>query len=134
MPCPHNSMHVAEILTMTAEIMKYLCPVRKISFDGFVNYEGRRFGVPYTYTRKTCRVMRKDFYLYIYDTDLTHQIAVHNITWSRKDSYAHDQYAIKEPEELPTAPVKAVITQKKETVPARGFEKFDFGKMVKWNG
>lgn len=130
----NECMHVAEILTMTEEIMKYLCPVRKISFDGFVNYEGRRFGVPYTYTRKTCRVMRKDFYLYIYDTDLTHQIAVHNITWSRKDSYAHDQYAIKEPEELPTAPVKAVITQKKETVPARGFEKFDFGKMVKWNG
>ena len=24
--------------------------------------------------------------------------------------------------------------KKKETVPARGFEKFDFGKMVKWNG
>ena len=27
----------------------YLCPERKISFDGFVNYEGRRFGVPYSY-------------------------------------------------------------------------------------
>lgn len=27
----------------------YLCPVRKITFDGFVNYEGRRFGVPYRY-------------------------------------------------------------------------------------
>ena len=59
-------MQVAETLTMTNEIMKYLCPVRKITFDGFVNYEGRRFGVPYTYTSKNCRVMRKDFYLYIY--------------------------------------------------------------------
>ena len=29
----------------------YLCPVRKITFDGFVNYEGRRFGVPYRYNR-----------------------------------------------------------------------------------
>ena len=26
----------------------YLCPERKISFDGFVNYEGRRFGVSYS--------------------------------------------------------------------------------------
>ena len=95
--------------------------------------QARRLGVPYTYISKTCRVMRKDFYLYIYDTDLTHQIAVHNITWSRKDSYAPDQYLIAEPEELPTAPVKAVITQKEEAVPEKGFEKFDFGKMVKWN-
>ena len=58
---------------------------------------------------------------------------MHNITWSRKDSYAPDQYLIAEPEELPTAPVKAVITQKEEAVPEKGFEKFDFGKMVKWN-
>ena len=126
-------LQVAETLTMTAEIMKYLCPVRKITFDGFVNYEGRRFGVPYTYINKTCRVMRKDFYLYIYDSDLTQQIAVHNVTWSRKDSYTPDQYLIAEPEELPTAPVRAVLTQKEEKVPAQGFEKFDFGKMVKWN-
>ena len=77
--------------------------------------------------------MRKDFYLYIYDSDLTQQIAVHNVTWSRKDSYTPDQYLIAEPEELPTAPVRAVLTQKEEKVPAQGFEKFDFGKMVKWN-
>ena len=127
-------LQVAKTFTMTVEIMKYLCPVRKISFDGFVNYEGRRFGVPYTYTCKTCRVMRKDFYLYIYDTNLTRQIAVHNVTWSRKDSYTSDQYVIKEPEELPTAPVKAALTMKEEKEPSKGFEKFDFGRMVKWNG
>ena len=34
----------------TQDIFRYLCPLRKISFDGFVNYEGRRFGVPYRYT------------------------------------------------------------------------------------
>ena len=77
--------------------------------------------------------MITDFYLYIYDTDLTQQVAVHNITWSRKDSYTADQYVKAEPEELPTAPVKAVLIQKEEAVPARGFEKFDFGKMVKWD-
>lgn len=36
----------------------YLCPERRISFDGFVNYEGRRFGVPYSYRGSTVRVMR----------------------------------------------------------------------------
>ena len=34
----------------------YLCPERRISFDGFVNYEGRRFGVPYSYPGATARV------------------------------------------------------------------------------
>lgn len=28
------------------EILLYLCPPRRISFDGFVAYEGRRFGIP----------------------------------------------------------------------------------------
>ena len=36
------------------ELLFYLCPERRISFDGFVNYEGRRFGVPYSYGGKTC--------------------------------------------------------------------------------
>lgn len=40
------------------ELLFYLCPERRISFDGFVNYEGRRFGVPYIYSGKTARVMR----------------------------------------------------------------------------
>ncbi len=40
------------------ELLFYLCPEHRISFDGFVNYEGRRFGVPYTYSGKTARVMR----------------------------------------------------------------------------
>lgn len=40
----------------TQDIFWYLCPLRKISFDGFVNYEGRRFGVPYRYTGSLVRV------------------------------------------------------------------------------
>ena len=27
----------------------HLCPAKNISFDGFINNEGRRFGVPYSY-------------------------------------------------------------------------------------
>ena len=46
-------MKKASVLEDTIELAYYLCPERKISFDGFVNYEGRRFGVPYWYTNKT---------------------------------------------------------------------------------
>ena len=36
-------------LEVTDEVSMYLCPRRRVSFDGFVAYEGRRFGVPYWY-------------------------------------------------------------------------------------
>lgn len=42
------------LLKETVELSYYLCPEHKISFDGFVHYDGRRFGVPYWYTGKTC--------------------------------------------------------------------------------
>ena len=45
-------------LNDSPELLLYLCPERRISFDGFVNYEGRRFGVSYAYVGKTARVMR----------------------------------------------------------------------------
>ena len=35
---------VAPLLEETIELSYYLWPERRISFDGFVNYEGRRFG------------------------------------------------------------------------------------------
>ncbi len=44
-------------LNDSPELLFYFCPERRISFDGFVNYEGRRFGAPYTYGGKTARVM-----------------------------------------------------------------------------
>lgn len=45
-------------LEVTAEVERYLCPRRKISFDGFVSFEGHRYGVPYWYVRRECRVNR----------------------------------------------------------------------------
>lgn len=44
---------------VTAEVERYLCPRRKISFDGFVSFEGHRYGVPYWYVRRECRVSRE---------------------------------------------------------------------------
>ena len=82
-------MKTASVLEDTVELSYYLCPERKISFDGFVNYEGRRFGVPYWYTEKTCRVRRDGYLLYIYDSQMTKILTSHDVTWSRRDSFCN---------------------------------------------
>lgn len=46
-------------LELAGEVERYLCPRRKISFDGFVSFEGHRYGVPYWYGRRECRVSRE---------------------------------------------------------------------------
>ena len=120
----------AKVLTVDRDVMIYLCPVRKISFDGFVNYEGRRFGVPYFYTEKQCRVRRDAFTIYIYDMNLTKELTRHNVTWSRKDSFCKDQYAVSQPEEFPSMPVRTTMYQLEEPVPSTSFDKFDFEKAV----
>ena len=108
-------------------ILLYLFPERKISFDGFITYEGRRFGVPYSYGQSIVRVNRTDRILSIYSDDMTKCLVTHNVTWSRRDSFCHDQYVKPEqPEEFPTAPVKAIVQQALEDDTADGFNKFNF--------
>jgi transposase len=119
-------MMTAKILTVDHDVMMYLCPVRKISFDGFVNYEGRRFGVPYWYQKKTCRVKRDGYILYIYDADMTKILTTHDVTWSRQDSFCKEQYAVTQPEEHPTAPVRVHIQQLDPKDYDPGFSRFDF--------
>ena len=114
-----------------ANVTVYLCPERRISFDGFINYEGRRFGVPFAYAGSTARVMRKDEKLYIYSTDMSQLLTVHDITWSKRDRYCNDQYSWKdEPEEFPTATVKTTISRTPEDRSKISFEKFNFDKEV----
>lgn len=122
-------MQTASGLILTDEIRRYLCPERKISFDGFVTFEGRRFGVPYSYSGSVCRVQRRDYYLYIYSDDLKNLLAKHNVTWSRRDSFCRDQYT-DQPEEFPTMPVQAAMIQK---IPVynSAFDRFNFDKEVK---
>ena len=117
---------VARELPRTVEVAKYLCPPRQISFDGFVNYEGRRFGVPYWYEEHSCRVKRDQGYIYIYDMELTRVFATHLVTWSREDSFCKDQYLEKQPEELPSAPVKSAIQRVEPPKRLTGFAKFNF--------
>ena len=63
--CAENLLRIQD----TPEIRRYLCPLRKISFDDFVNYEGRRCGDPYHYVGRLARVDKKregvDFPLFI---------------------------------------------------------------------
>lgn len=122
-----NCMKNASLLKDTFDVKKYLCPIRCISFDGFVTYEGRRFGIPYSYGKHTCRVQRENFTLYIYDLELRKVLVTHDVTWSRKDSFCRDQFVDEQPEERPSVPVKISISQKMETPKKSAFAKFAFG-------
>lgn len=122
------------MLEMTPSLPSYLCPERKISFDGFVNYEGRRFGVPYSYRGSIARIMRKDDMIYIYSADLKQLLTTHDVTWSKRDRFCVDQYVLPEqPEEFPSMPVKAEIVRLPEPEPTLSFEKFNFDKEVEWD-
>jgi hypothetical protein len=128
----HNMacMTALRALPNTVELEKYLCPERRISFDGFISYENRRFGVPFSYTGKTVRVRRDDDKLYIYSSDLQRLLTTHPVTWDRHDSFCQDQYVERQPEEFPTAPVRTTIKQisPKGSPSALSFEKFNFDK------
>ena len=119
-------MKRASVLEYTPELAFYLCPERIISFDGFVSYEGRRFGVPYWYAEKTCRVKRDGYVLEIYSSDMSRLLVTHDVTWGRRDSWCKDQYADAQPEEGPSMPVRVRITQLEPTESAEDFSHFNF--------
>ena len=118
----------AALPEVTNELSMYLCPRRRTGFDGFVSYEGRRFGVPYWYPGRSCRVSREGRYLHIYSDDLSRELAVHEVTWSRRDSFCEGQYADGRPEEVPSVPVTVRIAQTGPPARDDGFAKFDFGR------
>lgn len=126
-----DCMAIARQLLRDETIERYLNPSRIISFDGFIHFEGRRFGVPYWYAEHTCRVRREGFTVFITSEDLSQILSTHDVTWSRRDSYCRDQYDV-QPEEEPTAPVRVRMRELvREEVPS-AFDKFDFSKEVTW--
>lgn len=118
----------AALPEVTNELSMYLCPRRRTGFDGFAGYEGRRFGVPHWYPGRSCRVSREGRYLHIYSDDLLRELAVHEVTWSRCDSFCEGQYADGRPEEVPSVPVTVRIAQTGPPARDDGFAKFDFGR------
>ena len=57
-------------------------------------------------------------------------LAVHDVTWDRRDSFCEDQYTIEQPEELPTSPIKEKLYQLKVPESKTGFEKFNFAEVL----
>lgn len=109
----------------------YLCPERRVSFDGFVSFEGRRFGVPYWYDRRVCRVSREGRYLHVYSDDLSREVVCHEVTWSRRDSWCEGQWADGEqPEERPSQPPTTTVTRVEPAAADPAFARFDFGRAV----
>ena len=84
------------MLEMTPLLLFYLCLERWISFDGFVNYEDCCFDVPYSYRRSTARITRKDDMIYICSDDMKQLLTTHDVTWSKRDQFCADQYALLE--------------------------------------
>lgn len=112
----------------TAGVDLYLCPKRKVTFDGFVSYEGRRFGVPWWYEAGECRVSREGHVLHIYSADLSRELICHAVTWDRRDSVCEGQWAEAEaPAELPSQPPTTTIVQTMPPAADPAFSKFDFG-------
>jgi len=122
---------IATPLREDKDVLIYLFPLRRISFDGFVTYEGRRFGVPFRYHGKLARVCRKEDTLYVYSDDLSELLVTYDVTWSKRDSYCPDQFPEPYmPEELPSAPVKTRIQMIAPPPENDSFEKFNFDEEV----
>lgn len=114
---------------------RYLYQEREVAFDGYVSFEGRRFGVPCSWGRKKVRVARIGGEVVIRSLDLDTIVARHKVTWSLADSPCEGQFRGRQPEERPTAPVLATMVQQPDDAPdgtAQGLRGLDFDKEVQW--
>ena len=126
-PNEEHSIEKADLATITdtMPLLPYLAPLRSISFDGFIEYEGRRFGVPYTYKGRKARVMRHGDELMIL-TSGGELLQRYDVDWSRISKTCPGQWQ-PIPEEFPTAPVKAVAHIADKKANSR-FSRFSFKK------
>ena len=119
-------IHRAEHLAALPEkdlLMPYFAPARAITLDGFVYYEGRRYGVPFSYRPNKARVMRSLDDVYILDIETYRVLEQYKADWSLKPHYSGSQFEPDMPEEHPTVEVKSVM----EVLPAdNDFSAFDF--------
>ena len=135
--CIPNEEHALEKAALVSlsdpiPLLPYLAPLRSISFDGFVEYEGRRFGVPLSYTAKKARVLRNGDKLQVLTTEGS-VLSEYSVDWSMKSKTCPGQWdpAVKDcmPEEFPTTPVKVRMSL---TAKSTGrFSRFAFSKEVK---
>ena len=99
-------------------LIPFLAPRRKLAFDRFVEYEGRRYGVPASYKRKVVRVMRLRERLTLLDVIDFHELYTYTVDWAHADKRCPGQWdygSLPEPEEMPTAPVGSIMMMGEET-------------------
>lgn len=100
--------HVRERLgtiDISSETIKtYLFPLRRITYDGFISYDNRLFGVPYSLRGKEVRASREGSYLVIMHPVTWEVVYRHVVDWSRRPKPALGQWDAV-PCEKPTAPV-----------------------------
>lgn len=105
--------HAAEPLGMLPDdkslLLPYLAPERSIGMDGFVYYEGRRYGVPFSYRGKKVRVLRDKNELEILHPETYEILESHAVDWSYRPHYSPSQFEPIQPEEQPTMPVASTI-------------------------
>lgn len=94
-----------------------------------MSFEGHRYGVPYRYVRRECRVNREGRVVHIYSDDLSRELVAHAVG-TGADSWCEGQWETSpaQPEELPTQPVGTVVEQIAPPRTKPGFERFDFGR------
>lgn len=114
-------------LAVGDEVAAYPCPGRRVSLDGLVSCEGRRFGVLHWHSGRECRVSREGDVPHVHADDPSREIAAHAVTWSRGDGFRDDQHADVRPVELPTSPVRATISQPRPPSGDPAPAKSDFG-------
>lgn len=104
-------------------LLPYLAPLRRISYDGFVNYEDRRYGVPLSFSGKTVMVQRNNNVLLLIAPDTHEVIYSHKVDWSRALKICNGQWST-QPEELPTQKVTAVMQEVQPRSNAGRFARF----------
>lgn len=110
-------------------LMMYLAPIRKISPDGFISYENRMYGVPYSYAGKEARVMRCGEELYILSSSTLEIVTSHHVDWSKNMHICEEQWkGLPQPEEYQSEEIhvsmRQISGQKQEPLYAR----FDFSR------
>ena len=104
-------------------IIPYLAPLRKITYDGYVNYENHLYGVPMRFSGKNVRVQRTREVLQILSPDTFEVLYTHQVNWSKKPKNCVGQWSL-EPEEQPTQKVTSVLMFDPPKDSAKRFERF----------
>jgi transposase len=128
----HYKQETFSALPDGGRLVPYLAPMRKISWDGYVYYENRLYGVPLTHSGKTVRVQRTGDVLRILSPETHDEIYTHRVNWSRKPNNCIGQWST-EPEEHPTQRITSTLVFVPPKDTSKRFERFAILKEDSFN-